>query len=217
MVVGEMDSGRSRSPSAGRARARTQPRRRLRSPRARATHKRANSDDARAHPTCPEAISRDKRLAMSERHLEERLALAAPGLFSLLRRLLFRLPPGSTLRRRVLKRFAVLGWDAFARGDYEASLVGFDAGYDVNLHGELFQGLGFQARYVGRAGLIEFGEAWRAAWSSIEYEVEELIDLGDPIVMRFTTISRGAASGAEVRQTAGAAYSLVDGTIVRMD
>jgi ketosteroid isomerase-like protein len=151
------------------------------------------------------------------RHFDERLALAAPGLFRLFRRLLFRLPPGSLLRRRVLKRFAVLGWEAFARGDYDATLIGFDPEYTINLFGDWFRGLGFATSYVGRAGLVEFGEAWRAEWSSIGYEVGQLFDLGDQIVMRFTTVSRGAVSGAEVRQTAGAAYSLADGTIVRMD
>jgi ketosteroid isomerase-like protein len=154
---------------------------------------------------------------VSGRYLEERLLLAMPGLSRLFRRALFRLPPGSMLRRRLLKRFAVLGWESFARGDYEATLIAFDSDYEINLFGDWFRGLGFPSRYIGKAGLIEFGEVWRAAWSSIEYEVEQLIDLGDTVGMRFTTISRGAASGAEVRQTAGAVYSVVDGTIVRMD
>jgi ketosteroid isomerase-like protein len=151
------------------------------------------------------------------RHLEERLALAAPRLFRLFRRALFRLAPGSALRRRVLKRFAVLGWDAFARGDFEAALIAYDPAYEFHLYGDLFRGLGFDTRYVGHAGLREFGEAWHAAWSSIEVDVEQLIDLGDRLVLRYTATGRGASSGAEVSGTFGSSYFLTDGTIVRQD
>jgi ketosteroid isomerase-like protein len=151
------------------------------------------------------------------RHLDERLGLAAPGLFRQLRRLLLKLSPGSELRRRVLEHFAVRGWEAFARGDFDAALISFDPAYEVNLHGEMFQGLGFDSRYVGYAGMKQFGAAWRAEWSTIEYAVEELIDLGDRIVLRFTTTTRGAASGARVSQTAGSIYLLRDGSIVRQD
>jgi ketosteroid isomerase-like protein len=154
---------------------------------------------------------------VSGRHVDERLALAAPGLFRLVRRGLFRLPPGSTMRRRFLKRSAVLGWDAYARGDYDVALIPFDPQYELNLFGDWFRGVGFPPRYVGHTGLIDFAEAWGAVWSSVEYDVEQLFDLGDRIVIRFTTTSRGAASGAEVRQTAGAVYKIVDGTITRMD
>jgi ketosteroid isomerase-like protein len=128
-----------------------------------------------------------------------------------------RLPPGSALRRRLLKRFAVRGWDSFARRDYDAALIAFDRDYELNLVGEWFRGLGFPPSYRGHAGLRQFAEAWMAEWSSVEYEVEQVFDLRDRIVMRFTTTSRGATSGAEVRQTAGAAYTIVNGMIVRMD
>jgi ketosteroid isomerase-like protein len=151
------------------------------------------------------------------RHLDERLLLAAPWLSRQFRRMLFRLHPGSTLRRRVLKRFAVRGWEAFARGDFEAALIAFDAAYEINLYGEMLKGLGFDSRYLGYAGLKEFGAAWRAVWSSIEYAVDDFIDLGDRIVLRFTTTTRGAASGAEVSQTAGSIYFIEDARIVRQD
>jgi ketosteroid isomerase-like protein len=121
------------------------------------------------------------------------------------------------LRRRLVKRSVVLGWESLARGDYDATLVAFGPDYEFNLFGDRFKALGFESRFVGRSGLIEFNEAWRAAWSSIEYEIEQVIDLGDQIVTRFTTVSRGAASGAKVRQTAGSVHFLVDATIVRMD
>jgi ketosteroid isomerase-like protein len=154
---------------------------------------------------------------VSGRHLEERLVLAAPGVFRLFRRVLFTLPPGSPVRRRVLKRFAALGWDAFARGDFEASVIAFDPSYELNLVGDTFPGLGFHRRYIGHAGLREFGETWHAAWSSIEIHNEQLIDLGDRLVLRHTVTARGASSGAEVSATSGSSYALKKGTIERHD
>ena len=159
----------------------------------------------------------DKRLHVNERHIEERLALAAPGVFRLFRRGLFRLPPGSTLRRRVLKRFFELGWEAFGRRDAEAALIAFDPRFEFNLFGDRFEGIDFRTRYVGHAGFREFFETWWAAWSSIQFEIEELFDLGDRLVLRFKATARGAASGAEASLTSGSSYLLHHGTIVRQD
>jgi ketosteroid isomerase-like protein len=126
-----------------------------------------------------------------------------------------KLPPRSHLRRRLVKFAAVRGWEATARGDNSAALLTVDPGYELNLFGAGARALGFSER--GHAGMIEFMDASRAAWSSIEYAVEHILDLGDRIVMRLRTTSRGRASGAEVSATTGVVYFVPDGTVVRQD
>jgi ketosteroid isomerase-like protein len=128
-----------------------------------------------------------------------------------------RLPPGSDLRRRLVKFAAVRGWEATARGDTPAALLTVDPNYELNLFGAGARALGFSEQYRGHAGMIEFMDSWRTAWSSIEYALEHILDLGDRIVMRLRTTSRGAASGAEVSATAGVVYFVPDGTVIRQD
>jgi ketosteroid isomerase-like protein len=151
------------------------------------------------------------------RHVEERLALAAPRLFRQFRRLAFKLPPSSPVRRRIVKRAAALGWEALARGDIDATVLVVDPDYELNLIGEGFQALGFHEHYKGHGGMIEFTEQWRTAWSNLDYEVHQIFDFGDRIAMRLTTTSRGAMSGIEVSRTAGSVYFMSGGTVVRQD
>ena len=151
------------------------------------------------------------------RHLDERLALAAPGAFRLMRRVVMRSPPGSLVRRRLVKRWAVRGWDAVARGDMEIVLLALYSDYEVNVFGAPLRTLGFAEHYHGHAGMREFMESWLAEWGSIDYKVEHVFDFGDRIAMRFTGTSRGAASGAEVAATSGVVYYLKNGTVVRQD
>jgi hypothetical protein len=151
------------------------------------------------------------------RHLDERLLLASPRLSRRLARFVLALPPGSAVRRRILKRAAKRGWEAVARGDEEAALVLVERDYELNMFGDEFLGLGFDAQYRGHAGMIEFVRSWRAAWTSIDYAVDELLDMGDRIVLRFTTTSRGMASGVDVTATAGSVYYLGTESIVRQD
>ena len=128
-----------------------------------------------------------------------------------------RSPAGSLVRRRLVKRWAVSGWDAVARGDVEIVLLALHADYEINVFGAPLRTLGFAERYHGHAGMREFMESWLAEWGSIHYKVEHVFDFGDRIAMRFTGTSRGAASGAEVAATSGAVYYLKNGTVVGQD
>jgi ketosteroid isomerase-like protein len=128
-----------------------------------------------------------------------------------------RLPPGSSLRRRMIKRWAVRGWDAVGRGDYDVALSIADRDYELNVIGERSAALGFESRYRGHAGMKEFTTSWRTAWSSQRYQVQKIFDLGDVIAMRFTNTTRGQTSGVELSMTVGSVYFIEDGTIVRQD
>jgi ketosteroid isomerase-like protein len=152
------------------------------------------------------------------RHLDERLALRAPRLYRRLVKLVLSLPPGSPVRRRLVKWLVARGWGAQSRQDDELLLViGYDPNVELNMIGDKFLVLGFAERYHGHEGYREFLRLWRAEWSDVRYKPEALIDFGDRLVMRVTTTARGASSGAEVTLTAGYALWTADGAVVRQD
>lgn len=131
--------------------------------------------------------------------------------------MILKLPRDFPLRRGLMRHAANRGWEAVARGDIPASVLTVAPDYELNLFGEHFRALGFQPRYQGHAGMAEFVESWRASWSSIHYEVEELFDLGERIALRFKHTSHGFSSGVEVSNIAGSVYFLASGTVVRQD
>jgi ketosteroid isomerase-like protein len=151
------------------------------------------------------------------RHLDERLALRAPGLYRRLFKPLLALPTGSPLRRRVLKRQVARGFEALSREDDEVILLAYDDDAEINIIGDEFRALGFAERYHGHQGCRDFLQLWRAEWMSARYTPEAVIDLGDRLVLRIMLTARGASSGAEVTQTTGYIFYLGDGAIVRQD
>lgn len=74
--------------------------------------------------------------------------------------------PRSRLRRAMLRRAVVSGWDAFSRLDLELMLVRYapDVEYEFDFQ---FEALGIGGTFRGHEGTLElietFGEAWGAA------------------------------------------------------
>jgi ketosteroid isomerase-like protein len=151
------------------------------------------------------------------RHIEERLALLSPRLTRASVRMLLRLPPGSTVRRRTLKRAARLAWEATARRDYDATLILFERDYEIHLHGMAFGSVGFEPCYRGHEGMRQFNEIWRGSWGEIEYTIVRLYDLGDRVISHVRHDARGLSSGAEASNEFGAIYHLPRDLIVRQD
>jgi ketosteroid isomerase-like protein len=151
------------------------------------------------------------------RHLDERLALRAPGLYRRLFKPLLALPTGSALRRRVLKRQVARGFEALSREDDEVALLAYDDDAEINIIGDEFRALGFAERYHGHQGWRDYLQLWRAEWVSARYTPEAVIDLGDRLVVRVTSTGLGASSGAEVTHSWGSVYYLGDGAVVRQD
>jgi ketosteroid isomerase-like protein len=151
------------------------------------------------------------------RHLDERLALRAPGLYRRFLKVVFALPTGSPLRRRVLKRLVARGCEALSREDDEVVLLAYDDAAELNVISDELRALGFAERYHGHQGWRDWLQLWRAGWVSARYAPEAVIDLGDRLGVRIMLTSRGASSGAEVTQTTGYIFYTVDGAIMRQD
>jgi uncharacterized protein len=70
--------------------------------------------------------------------------------------------------------------------------------------------------FRGPEGVAEAVRRWTGAFADFEFEVEELIDAGDSVVMVLRQVGRGKGSGAPVEMTMAWLYMLRDGKIIRV-
>ena len=76
-----------------------------------------------------------------------------PALLRALQRGFARLPPGSQLRRRALKRVMTLGWAAGSREDYEVPLLSCEPDVEIRMGFEGARTVGLAESYHGAPGL----------------------------------------------------------------
>lgn len=131
--------------------------------------------------------------ASQRRSIDERLFVRFPGLYRLLSDRVMRLPPGSRLRRFMLLRSATRVPAAVNRRDFEVLLLALNP--DIELHpNQVVPGLDAVIRGHGA-----YEELWRQFIDSFEdfhADPEELLDLGDHVLV--TTLYRGHGSGSGV-------------------
>ena len=141
------------------------------------------------------------------RSIEERVLLWLPTpLVRLVMRGLARMPPGSHLRRRMLKRGITRGMEAGARGDYAIPLRFYEPDVELRNPGQAARGLGLPERYEGEQGFLAVWRDWTEDLDDFRVQPEQIIDLGDRVALRGTLVGRGRASGVLTRQTAGFIY-----------
>jgi ketosteroid isomerase-like protein len=153
------------------------------------------------------------------RSIEERVALAMPTF--LVRVMLTgfaRLPPGSLLRRRVLKRGFRHAFDGLARGDDEFALLFYEPDVEMGVWGDAPRTLGFAESYHGHQGVRDLLGAYKQDMDDLCWELEQMIDLGDRIALRSTLVGMGAISGVTTRNRVGNIFWITPrGTITRQD
>ena len=150
------------------------------------------------------------------RSLDERLAVRFPALVRLIAVAVFRLPPGSRLRRALLSRRARQGYAASSRRDFDFALTVYDPDVEV--------------RFVDSGGVIPpdlvgvqrghegFRRIWGQAIEAMEdlrMEPEELIDAGDRLLLTGYWRGHGTGSGLPVEQRFFEVFALRRGMIVR--
>jgi ketosteroid isomerase-like protein len=112
-----------------------------------------------------------------------------------------RLPPGSNLRRRLVKRSTVRSLDASGRGAFDFGLLFYEPDVEVHVLGDVARALGLSESYRGHQGLREVWRDYQRGMDELRLEPEEIIDLGDRIALRVTLAGTGRASGATTRHT----------------
>ena len=151
----------------------------------------------------------------SRRAPEEWLVPRLPRLFDLGSRILFRLSPRSRIRRVVLRRSVCVGQAAYNRRDFEALLPLYHRDVEVHSPKEWVRLGDFDPLYHGHEGLLRFYRQWADAWADNWAKPQELIDLGDRLVLLGEIGTRGEASGIEVGRRYAMLWHLRGGKVVR--
>jgi ketosteroid isomerase-like protein len=108
-----------------------------------------------------------------------------------------------------------LGLAATNRRDFEAVLPRYDPDVEFVSARELV-GLGIAASYRGREGFLSVWKDWDSAWAGhAQWEPEELIDLGDRLLMLARMRGTGQTSGIAVDKEVAVLWTLSNGRVVR--
>ena len=153
----------------------------------------------------------------SRRTLDQRLSLRFPRLAAANTRLTARLAPSSRLRQALVWRGARLALEAFNRRDVNAAYI--------PLHPEVefypargWTQAGLNPCYRGLEGYREFVSAWSEVFGAdLRIEPEELIDLGDRMVMLGQLPVRGQASGVPITEKLAYVFTLKDLLVIRQE
>ena len=101
---------------------------------------------------------------------------------------------------------------AYDSGDYEAALEGLDP--EIEWHAPPGVTIG-QEVYRGRMEVDKGFAEWQRPWDSYRFELEEMLDHGDHVVVCGTQVARGRGSGVEVRLPTYHVVTLRNGKITR--
>jgi ketosteroid isomerase-like protein len=101
------------------------------------------------------------------------------------------------------------GVRALSAGDHD----GFAAFCSADVSLLLAGALGQPVRYEGIAGVHEFFRDMGEVWDSFGFELEEVRDLDDRVLILGTQWGRGRASGARVESRRGGVVSFHDGAM----
>lgn len=150
----------------------------------------------------------------STRGVEERLALRYPRATALLARAIWRLPQRSRLRRAVIHRTVVLGWEAMNRSDFEFGTALYDRDVE-SIYDPGMVALGLASTRGREERLRTLKEAWSEAFS-FRYEPNELIYLGDDrLLMLGRMKGAGSSSGAPWETEWANLWTISDGLVTR--
>jgi ketosteroid isomerase-like protein len=103
-------------------------------------------------------------------------------------------------------------YEAYARGDTRALLDAVDP--DIRFFDR--PNRPGASVYVGREGLLRFGDSDSEVFSNFRYEPVEFVDMGEHVVVRIRQAGRGKASGLPVEEEIVNAWKLHAGRPTEM-
>ena len=101
--------------------------------------------------------------------------------------------------------------EAYASGDIEAALAPYDPDVVFDPSSSRPEG----GVYHGPQGVLEGVQVWIGNWAEYHFEVEEITDAGDRVLMTIREFGRSARSGIEVTQHTFWVQTMRNGKIVR--
>jgi ketosteroid isomerase-like protein len=149
------------------------------------------------------------------RNLSERLMVRFPGAWRALASRGFRLSPRSRLKRAMLCREAISGWNAAWRRDYELMLVRYARDVEVEYDPD-FEALGLAGPFHGHDGIVRFLESWQEAWERWEVEPAAVLDMGGEQFLGLAHVRLpGTRSGVRLETEFAQLATMRDGLVVR--
>jgi ketosteroid isomerase-like protein len=70
-------------------------------------------------------------------------------------------------------------------------------------------------RICGYEDLLDYWQRWFEPWSEIRWDIEEVIDAGERVLVGLTIVARGEGSGMEITQRSFLVCDFRDGKVVR--
>ena len=154
--------------------------------------------------------------ASQRRALDERLFVRFPAFYRLLADRLFRLPPRSRLRRLMIARAVRQAYAAANRRDFDRVLVGWDPGSEYRPSADLMPP-DFEAVFHGHDGYRKLWRRWLDAFEDLRFDPEEILDLGDKLLVTARVRGHGSGSGVPVTQPVFQLFELRRGLVVRQE
>jgi ketosteroid isomerase-like protein len=106
--------------------------------------------------------------------------------------------------------YEVLG--AYARGDEETLRARMDPEIEIYGHPEIVNA----GTFHGFDGFKQWTREWEEAWEEITYDLGELVEVGDALLVApVHIVGRGAGSGVEIDSVFGWLYEWHDGRSTR--
>jgi ketosteroid isomerase-like protein len=151
------------------------------------------------------------------RTLDERIFVRFPAAYRKFAAFWSRLPPGSRLRRLLLLRLAAKGASAANRRDFDVVLTGFDPEIDLLIARGGLNVPDYAGQHHGHAGYREAWQKLLEAFEDLTWEPQELIDLGDRLILVNRWTAHGAGSGVPVSQLMFHLYTFRRGLVVKQE
>lgn len=125
------------------------------------------------------------------------------------------LSPQSRLRRALVRRNAVSGWNASSRRDFELMLVRYAPDVEVEFDAE-FEALGMGGTFRGHDGLLKMIQVFAEdAWEGWEVTPAHVLDLGDQLLILGTFRMPGTTSGLQFEREWAQLITPRGGLVVR--
>ena len=142
----------------------------------------------------------------TRRPIADQILLRMPFLVDFALARLASLPPGSSLRRRLLPWGLRRGFEAAAREDLEVALLAYEPDVEGFLSGAA--GVGFTESFSGHQGWLDSASDLFGNFVGTRITVKRVHDAGDRWVAELETVAQGKASGAPFATNWGTVYFL---------
>jgi ketosteroid isomerase-like protein len=152
--------------------------------------------------------------SQSRRHFDERVFVRFPLVVAFLARALLRMSPRSSLRRTLVNRAVRLAFEATNREDFNVSFVLHHPDVEMAVFGDMLT-LGLESAVHGRQERLDFQTRWHAEWGEFRFQPQELIDLGDRVLVVGRVTGSGLSSGAPVDNDWAVIFTFSRGRVIR--